>query len=179
MAAAPTLPLISVEEYLRTDYEIPCEYVDGVLVEKHGGKRTHGLLQLLLANLLAGRQEQHGVRIYIEQHIKIGPSRFRIPDVLIMPSDHKREEILTEPPICTFEVVSQTESWTELTAKYKDHHAMGVPMIVIADPYERAVFTVDNTGKLHEQPDPLVINVPMPAGGDLQIGFGQLFASLD
>jgi len=179
MAAAPTLPLVSVGEYLRTDYEIPCEYVDGVLVEKHVGKRTHGLLQLLLANLLVARQEQHGIRVYIEQHIKIGPNRFRIPDVLIMPSGHKREEILTESPICTFEIVSQAEGWTELTAKYKDHHAMGVPTIVIADPYERALFTVDTSGKLHEQSNPLVIAIPMPAGENLEIDFDQLFAGLD
>ena len=98
MAAAPTFPLVSVEEYLRTDYEIPCEYVDGVLVEKHVGKRTHGLLQLLLANLLVARQQQHGVRVYIEQHIKIGPNRFRIPDVLIMPSEPQTGRNLNGAP---------------------------------------------------------------------------------
>jgi Uma2 family endonuclease len=179
MAAAPTLPLVSVEEYLRTDYEIPCEYVDGVLVEKHLGKRTHGLLRGKLYAFLEQQEKQRNMRVYIEQHIQIGPNRFRIPDVLIMPSGHKREEILTEPPICTFEIVSQAEGWTELTAKYKDHHAMGVPTIVIADPYERALFTVDKRGRLHEQSDPMVIAIPMPTGENLQIDFHQLFAALD
>jgi Uma2 family endonuclease len=179
MAAAPTLPLVSVEEYLRTDYEIPCEYVDGVLVEKHVGKRTHGLLQGKLYALLEQQEKQRNVRVYIEQHIQVGPNRYRIPGVLIMPSGHKREEILTEPPICTFEIVSQAEGWTELTAKYKDHHAMGVPTIVIVDPYERALFTVDRSGRLHEQSEPLVISIPMPAGENLEIDFQQLFAALD
>ena len=32
MATAPTLPLVSVEEYLRTSYEPNCEYIDGVLI---------------------------------------------------------------------------------------------------------------------------------------------------
>lgn len=173
------MPFLPLEEYLNASHEIPCEYVDGILVAKHVGQRTHGVLQLSLANLLIGLQQRHGIRVYIEQHVRIAPSRYRIPDVLIMPAGHNREEILTEPPICTFEIVSEKESWTELTGKYKDHYAMGVHSIVIADPYERAVFTVDSTGRLFERAHPLVVTIPMPLGGDLQIDFDRLFAALD
>src|SRR5205809_6356387 len=115
MAAAPTLPLVSVEDYLAASYEVPCEYVDGVVLEKHVGKRTHGLMLGELYSLFKSFEHRHGIRVYLEQHIKIGPNRYRIPDVLIMRANHKREEILTEPPVCTFEIVSPGEGWAELT----------------------------------------------------------------
>lgn len=48
MATAPTLPLLSVDEYLATSYEQDIEYVDGVLVEKGTPTVPHQLLSLIL-----------------------------------------------------------------------------------------------------------------------------------
>ena len=42
---------------------------------------------------------------------------------------------------------------------------MGVPTIVIADPYERALFTVDTSGRLHEQSEPPGYRDPDPGRG--------------
>ncbi len=178
MAIAPAPPFVPVEEYLKKHYEIPCEYVDGVLVEKRVGSRTHGLLQLLISQLLFAHQQRHDIRVYIEQHIQIAPGRYRIPDVLVMDAGHKREEILTQPPILTIEVVSPGESWTDLTAKYKDHRQMGVKTILIIDPYERTVFIVAEDGLLRQIEAPLALDVRMPKG-DLRIDFDELFQKLD
>jgi hypothetical protein len=48
MPAAPTLPLVSVEEYLRTHYEPHCEYLDGVLAPKAFPDYIHSTFQMLL-----------------------------------------------------------------------------------------------------------------------------------
>ena len=40
-----TATLIPLEEYLRTSYEVDCDYVDGVLEERNLGKWKHGRLQ--------------------------------------------------------------------------------------------------------------------------------------
>ncbi len=178
MAIAPALPFVPVEEYLKKHYEIACEYVDGVLVEKRVGSRIHGLLQLLLAQLLLANQQRYGVRVYIEQHIEIAPGRYRIPDVLVMAADHKREEILTQAPILTVEIVSRGEDWTDLTSKYKDHRRMGVETILIVDPYERTVFVVAEDGLLRQVGAPLALDVRMPTG-TLRIDFDELFEQLD
>ena len=47
MAAGTT---ISVEEYLHTNYEPACEYIDGVLRQKPMGTRKQGSLQIALVS---------------------------------------------------------------------------------------------------------------------------------
>lgn len=51
MATAPAAPFVSVEDYLKTDYEPHCEYLDGVLLSKPMPDRLHSRLQALLAAL--------------------------------------------------------------------------------------------------------------------------------
>lgn len=61
MSAEPSATLISEEEYLRTDYEPNCEYVDGVVVPKALPNATHYALQGLLCCLLMPAQQSHRV----------------------------------------------------------------------------------------------------------------------
>ena len=49
MASAPTLPLVSVEEYLRTGYEHDMEFADGVLIERGIPTPAHSALQTIVA----------------------------------------------------------------------------------------------------------------------------------
>ena len=48
MATAPTLPLVSVDEYLNSSYEPDMEFVDGVLIPRGMPTIAHSLLQKLL-----------------------------------------------------------------------------------------------------------------------------------
>ena len=178
MATAPTLPLVSIEEYLNTSYEIECEYVNGVLIQKHMGSRTHGLFQGILYASLVSVQKERGIRVYLDQHIQMAPGVFRVPDVVIMPASHKREEILTEPPLATFEIVSQGEPWTSLRGKLADHLAMGVSTVIIADQYNKTVMVATPTEPLHEMKAPLILNISVPDGGVLQIDFDDLYRQL-
>ena len=45
--------LVSVEEYLNSDYQPDCDYVDGVLEERNLGEYNHGRLQMLISHLPA------------------------------------------------------------------------------------------------------------------------------
>ena len=38
MASAPLQPRISVEEYLKTDYQPDCDYTDGLIEERNPGE---------------------------------------------------------------------------------------------------------------------------------------------
>lgn len=178
MAAAPTIPLVSEEEYLRTEYEIPCEFVDGVLLEKHVGRRKHAVLKDALLALLKSADGPYGVRTYSEVHLKVGPGRYRVPDLLVLPADHRRDEILSEPPLVTIEVISAGEPMSELSDKYRDHHAMGVPLVILADPYRKNVFTVGTDGLLRQLAAPLQVEAALP-GGTLTIDFDYLFSQVD
>ena len=48
MATSPILPFVSVEEYMKTDYEPHCEYLDGVLAPKALPDYIHSTFQMLL-----------------------------------------------------------------------------------------------------------------------------------
>ena len=48
MGSMPVTELITVEEYLSTDYSPDCDFVDGVLEDRHVGERDHSDLQRTL-----------------------------------------------------------------------------------------------------------------------------------
>jgi hypothetical protein len=50
-----TETLIPVSEYLSTDYEPDCDYVDGLLEERNVGEKDHSKLQTMLARLFIVR----------------------------------------------------------------------------------------------------------------------------
>jgi len=53
----PTEALVSVDEYLRTEYDPDCDYMDGVLEERNKAERVHGELQLETAAYFRDRRK--------------------------------------------------------------------------------------------------------------------------
>ncbi len=53
--------LIPVEEYLRSSYSPDREYVDGEIVERNLGEKTHGRIQKNLILYLDARSQQYGI----------------------------------------------------------------------------------------------------------------------
>lgn len=178
MATAPTLPFVSVEEYLNNSYEPDMEYVDGALIERNVGKRKHSRIQGLILNLLMSNETNYQMIAYPEQRLQVAPTKFRIPDVCAMPDDHKREEVFTQPPLLVFEVVSSKDPFSLLVAKAKQYHALGVGNICIADPYNRTVFITDDKGRLNEA-ETLTVAFRIREGQSrLEFDFAQWFAQL-
>lgn len=180
MATAPTLPAVSEEEYLRTDYEPNHEYLDGVLVPKALSDETHSRLQVILGAYFLALEREYGFRVVTEIHTRIRPKRWRIPDVAVLPGDKtgRRYPDSEAPPALTIEIVSLDEPWSELYGKIVDHLAVGVQTAIIVDPYKKTVFVARPDQPLHEIPPPLVVSVPIPGKGDLVIDFDALFAQI-
>jgi len=180
MSTAPTLPAVSVEEYLRTDYEPRCEYVDGVLVPKAVSDYRHNRLARLLLRLLAVTEDQYGFEALREQHVRVTAMRYRIPDIcaLVEPPIDGRYPDSRQPPLFTIEIVSPEETWTELWGKISDHLAMGVPLVILADPYNKTVLVATQEQPLHELSAPLIVNVNVPGRGVFQIDFDDLYRRL-
>lgn len=55
---------------------------------------------------------------------------------------------------------------------------MGVSLVIIADPYNQTVMVATQTEPLHELRSPLLVNVPVPGKGTLQIDFDELYRKL-
>src|SRR5437762_1894337 len=106
--------LVSVEEYLSTNYEPDCEYVDGILVERNVGKRKHALWQVRLAAYFVAREAQWGIQTFSEWRMRISSTRFRIPDLTVMRQPWSSDDILQAPPFLVVEIWSSGDKQSEL-----------------------------------------------------------------
>jgi Uma2 family endonuclease len=139
--------LISVEEYLSSSYEPDCDYVDGVLEERYLGERGHSRLQLVLARYLGNREVEWNVWVLPEQRIRVGPRRFRVPDICVISREQEIEEIPTKPPLVCIEILSPEDRWSRVDKRIADFLAMGVERIWVFDPKKREIFEYTKNGR--------------------------------
>jgi Uma2 family endonuclease len=171
-----TAVVVPVEEYLSTSYEPDREYVDGRLVERNVGEYDHSRLQYLIGVYLGAREDQVRICGFTEQRVRIPQrKRFRIPDVCVMPVPHKREPVLTEPPLLVVEILSPDDTVAELIDRIEDFLTLGVKSIWIVDPRKRTVATVDADGT---QPVRDLRPASETPAGPLVVDFNEIFQKL-
>ena len=138
--------LVSVDEYLHSSYEPDCDYVDGELVERNVGEKSHGKLQLAIAAYYDRRIEETGVHPFIEQRIGVSKTRYRVPDVCLTIGEPP-EEIFTTPPLVAIEVLSPEDRVSRMQSKIADYINFGVRYVWVIDPMSRRadVFTSEGS----------------------------------
>lgn len=124
---------ISVDEYLQSDYEPDCDYVDGDLVERNVGEKKHGKLQGAIYVYLCGRTEETGLHPFLEQRIRVSKTRYRVPDVCLTVGEPP-EEIFTSPPLVAIEVLSPEDRMSRMQSKIDDYINFGVRYVWVSDP---------------------------------------------
>ena len=164
--------IVSVEEYLSSSYEPDCDYVDGILEERNLGEWDHANLQTALAMYLRTRARSWNVRVVVEQRIRIGPKRFRIPDVCVFLRDREMEPVPTQPPLVCIEVLSPEDRWSRVERRIEDFLSMGVERIWVFDPQERRVFECTKSGRREVLED--LLEAP-----PVSIRISELMAELD
>ena len=122
-----TATLVPVEEYLRTDYEPDCDYIDGVLEERNMGEQQHGVLQGDIYTYFRIRKHL-GMQPRLEWRVKIGPKRYRVPDVCLL-THTTPERILTTPPHVIIEVLSPEDRISRMRRRIDDYLNFGVVSI--------------------------------------------------
>lgn len=133
MGAAVTL--ISVEEYLRTSFpDGDREYVDGEVVERNLGEKSHSKPQGELILFFGARRQSHGTYAYPEQRVQVSRTRFRVPDVCVYLGAEPDEEVFTTPPFLVVEILSQDDRASEVQEKIDDYLRFGVPYVWVIDP---------------------------------------------
>ena len=143
MATAVHIP---VSEYLRNSYEPDCDYVDGEVVERHVGTKSHGILQFLLARWFDDRFDQYGCVAVPEQRLRVGDDRYRVPDVCVMLGAGAGEEVITSVPLVCIEVLSPDDTLPDLQERIDDYLALGVQNVWIFDPVKHAVWIASTGG---------------------------------
>jgi len=135
--------LISLEEYLNTDYSPDREFVDGVVVERHWGERPHSIVQSNV--IFALRLRYPNLCVWPEMRIWTVAGRCRIPDVLVVSSD-PGTTILEEPPLLVVEILSPSDEMINVMEKVEEYRAIGVPNIWLLAPARHKAYRAQSNG---------------------------------
>jgi Uma2 family endonuclease len=129
--------LVSEQEYLATSYEPDCEYDDGELLERNVGEQPHGILHLEFGAFLREHRKRLGIRVLIEQRIRIAPRKYRIPDVCVYKLPAPRDPVPSVPPFIVVEILSPEDRMSRVRKKIDEYLAFRVVYIWVIDPAER------------------------------------------
>jgi Uma2 family endonuclease len=141
MASAPTLPLVSVDEYLNSTYEHDLEYVDGVLIERSMPTYSHGFLQGLVFEHLRRYSKEFRYGVSVECRVEmVKRSRYRIPDVLICGLPVPLTKVLETVPFAVVEIWSPDDRLPQQMARFREYWNRGVRQILIFDPEDFSSF---------------------------------------
>ncbi len=159
--------LISEQEYLTASYRPDCDYMNGALEERNLGTFDHGDLQLAIGAWFRARRRQLGLTAATEVRVRVAPSRYRIPDVVVVRLPRADEQVLITPPYICVEVLSPEDSFMKLRARVEDYLAMGIENIWVLDPETRCGWYALAEGYKKAEEDRLVTRdsqVTMPIG---------------
>jgi len=144
--------MVSVEEYLHTDYSPDCDYVDGVLVERNVGEIPHAKAQRkLVIHFFLHEKQWNGFALQ-ECRVQISSTRFRVPDVCVVIGAEPEGRFLTTPPFLCIEVLSPEDRLSRTQQKIDDYLRFGVPYVWLVDPYERRawIYTQDSIREVRD-----------------------------
>jgi Uma2 family endonuclease len=151
MAVAPTIPLVSAEEYLNSGYHPEMEYVEGVLVERSVPTIAHGLLQVLLTLCLGPYRRQLRFALLSETRTQIVEgARYRIPDLMLCPLPLAPGNVVNSIPWAVIEILSPDDRLSEQLVRFRDYKRIGVLHMVLLDPEELIAYRFDEKGSLLE-----------------------------
>jgi Uma2 family endonuclease len=134
-----TATQVSVEEYLRTSYEPECEYVNGTLLERNIGLLHHSRAHTAILFYLGSRQKELGVCVFPSLTLKISPTHYRIPDLIIF-REEPEEQVPSTPPLVCVEVLSTEDDVRSMLKKIADYLEFGVPYVWLIDAPAKQAF---------------------------------------
>lgn len=165
---------ISIEQYLRTSYRPDCDYVDGEVLERNAGERTHSVMQGALCRFFFDLREQISVMPFLSWRTRVSRSRIRVPDVCVVRGKIPEPEILGTPPYIVIEVLSPEDGWSDMAERIEDYVRFGIENIWIIDPVRRRAWRT--TGTEREEAVGLVLTT---ADGEVTLPLGEVFAEID
>jgi Uma2 family endonuclease len=149
MQTMGTKMLMSVDEYLHTTFDgADREYLDGEVVERNLGNKSHGRIQGRLIRQLGAYEERTGLYVIPEVRHRVQETRYRIPDVAVFEGEPEGE-VPSTPPLVAIEILSPDDRIGYIVPKLDEYRHWGVRHIWLIDPEDRKLFTYGETG-LHE-----------------------------
>jgi len=137
---------VSLDEYLKTDYEPDCDYLDGELEERNVGEQEHSLTQAFFIKWLAKHEDDWKLEACPEIRMRVSRGRVRVADIAVLPLNRSFETVLTTPPVAVIEVLSPEDRVSRYQQRLDDYRAMGVVNIWVIDPMRRKAFDCSQGG---------------------------------
>ena len=139
-----TSTLVTIEQYLSTDYRPDVEYIDGELWDKNVLLRrgdpmvqwAHSRLQVMIGSWFDQHEDEWSILSGVEARTRVSASRVRLPDVVVVAAG-PYPETLVEPPLIVVEVLSPDDTYAEIERRARDYREMGVMNIWLIDPDTR------------------------------------------
>jgi len=163
--------LVSVEEYLHTDYEPDCDYLDGVLEERNVGEKDHAKAQKKLLLYLEQRCNLWNIFVIQELRLQISRTRYRVPDLCVVAGPEPDEQIFTKPPFLCVEILSPEDRMSRMQQRIRDYLAFGVSYVWIVDPQTRSAWIYTAEGMKEVQD-----GVLRTANPDMGVPVAEIFA---
>jgi Uma2 family endonuclease len=137
MAATAQMTRVPLEVYLQSSYEPDAEFVNGVIEARPMGEWDHSSWQHAIELWFAQHAKEWNIRVRPELRVQVSPGNFRVPDVTVLDRDREIEQVITQPPIAVFEVLSPEDTLSRMMAKLGDYEQMGIKTILVLDPRGR------------------------------------------
>ena len=142
-----TTVFIPVEEYLRTSYRPDCDYVDGEVQERNLGERWHSSVQMMIGIIFGRYRTEWGLIPLSEQRVQVSRTRYRVPDVCVVPATEPFTPILHTPPVLCVEILSPEDRFSRILERVEEYLQMGVREVWIIDPRTREIWTASGAGR--------------------------------
>jgi Uma2 family endonuclease len=170
--AMATSTMVPLDVYLHTCYEHDPDWVDGELRERGRPDEDHGYFQGRLVFYFTSRIGTLGLRAFPEVRMKISPTNYRLPDVMLIPAGARFLPTITCTPVICIEVLSADERTGELREKIRDFLGIGVGAVWVVDPRRRTMRVADGEGERE-------VEEFMIPGSEACLTKAELFAELD
>jgi len=130
-----TKTLTAVADYLRMSFEDgDHEFVDGEVVCRNVGNRTHSWIQRDLVQALLRSIQRPDLVVFPELRFQATPTRYRIPDVGVWLDRDAIAEVPTVPPILAVEILSPEDRISRVVEKVEEYLTIGVDTVWVIDP---------------------------------------------
>lgn len=135
-----------IELYLHTSYHPDREFVDGQIVERNLGEKTHSAALGGVIVYFGARSADYGIKVFPGVRVQVSPTRVRVPDVTVIKNSQFQGEIFTSPPHLCIEILSDDDTLVDMQEKIDDYLKFGVPYVWIINPRLRKGYVATKSG---------------------------------
>ena len=133
------------------------------------GEVDHSDVQSSILHYLRTHYKK-GIWAGVAVRVQVKKTRFRIPDVTVMPGSKPAERVIRKPPIVAVEVLSPDDRAGYLEEKINDYLEFGVPYIWVINPETRRAYVHTPEGS-HEVTD----DVLRAESAEIDVPLSQIF----